>query len=681
MQKNLDAFFNPMSVAIVGASATPGKVGYDLLHNLQKIGYAGEIFPVNLKAQEILGLKTYAQVEDLPRAVDLAVIVVPVEAVLDVLRACGTKGIKSAIVISAGFKETGEEGGKREAELQKVAEEFQMTILGPNCLGAANAKAHFNASFAAAMPQSGNLALVSQSGALVSALLDWDEKAHAGFNKFVSLGNKAVVSEIDFWKYFKEDDETRAVFAYLEDIAGGSAWMTAAAELSAVKPLVVISPGVSAAAQTAMRSHTGALAGSDQGKTLALLESGALRVQSFQELQTAAKFFARYGALPGGRVAVLTNAGGAGVMSGDALEAEGLIMATLSADTQRALANILPFGGNDGNPVDLLGDASAALYAQALAALEADPNVDAIVVILTPQSSTEVEKTAAQVAELAAKTAKPVVTVFMGGTEIQPGLELLQQKGVVGFTELEDAVVALRLAKTYALRRSETQRTLEKQRHFPAPARPLDLPLTFLSGMELLESYDIPCLRSELARDVAAAEQKSKAMGFPLVMKIFSSRLTHKTEVDGVAVGLKHTEEIRARFVAWQTALGEDLEGVILQPQVFGQELILGIKRDPRWGAMLMFGLGGVHAEIFQDVVWAFPPVNLTEAKALIGRIQAFPLLAGYRGKPGVNLPLLADALVNLGRLAVEHPEITELDINPLIANAETVQAVDVRVF
>lgn len=681
MQKNLEQFFNPHSVAVIGASAEPGKVGYDLVNNLLKIRYAGKIFPVNLKAGEILGLKAYAHVSEIPEVPELAVIAVPAAAVNGVLNACGEKGVKAVIVISAGFKETNEEGVARERELVEIAERFQMTVLGPNCLGTANAGAQLNASFAAAQPQPGKLALVSQSGALISALLDWDGQARAGFNKFVSLGNKAVVQETDLWEYFKNDIETQAVFAYLEDVAGGRDFLVSTAALVAVKPLVVISPGSSAAAQTAMRSHTGALAGSDQGKTLALSESGTLRVHNLQELQTAAKFFARYTELKGDRVAVLTNAGGVGVMSGDALEAMNLQMATLSEQTTAALATILPSGSGRGNPVDLLGDAPANLYAQALQVLVDDEGVDAVLVVLTPQSSTEVEKTAEQIAELVEKTSKPAVAVFMGGEKIQSGLDLLNFKQVTNYTELNEAVLALSLGRQYFLCKALAARVLEKYQNFPKSKEAISLPLNFMEGMELLRDYDIPTVVSHFARDVESAIQAAERLGFPVVMKIFSTRLTHKTEVDGVVVGIKNAAEIRERFQVWENALGADLEGVVLQPQVFGQEMIVGIKRDPEWGAMLMFGLGGVHAEIFKDVAWALPTLDLPAAEALIKSIKAFPLLAGYRGKPGVNLKALAETLVNVSRLAAEHPEIAELDINPLIANAETVQAVDVRIF
>lgn len=686
-ESKLEKFFYPRSVAVIGASADRNKVGYGIINNLIEGKYKGKIYPVNLKAKKIQGLKAYPTVTDIPTAVDLAVVVIPAVFVNGALRQCGEKGIRHAIVISSGFKETGKEGAKLEQEMALIAKEYDMQIIGPNCLGLADSISRLNASFANGMTKRGKLGFISQSGAICAAMLDWANANNVGFSRFVSIGNKAVVSETELLEFFKDDDETAAVLAYLEGFKDGKRFMRAAAELAKDKPLIIIKPGTSAAAQKAMQSHTGAMAGADASTRVALSQTGATRVWSMEELFDAAKFLSHYDVLKKNRIAIITNAGGPGVIATDEIEKRGLELAKLSKATIASLGSFLPAEANIHNPVDVLGDAKEGRFKAALAALAGDGNVDGIVFVLTPQKGTPVEKVARMLSAAAKDIHKPVVVSFIGGELVETGKEILRKSPLASYDTLGGAIAALGRMWECRLNREEAQEYLRSCHKNPAAS---ELPDTgriksrpdFMGSLDLLASYGIPVVQSRLARTREEAVETARAAGYPVAMKISSKKISHKTEVEGVRIDIGSDSEAEEYFELMRDKLGADLDGMIVQPMVPGREIIVGMKRDDNFGPMLMFGLGGVYTEVIKDVAFRFAPIDHDEALEMMMETKTFKTLVGYREFPKLDVAAVADVLVNLSRLVMEHPEIRELDINPLMVMREGkgCQAVDIRI-
>ncbi len=688
LQNKLEKFFSPKSVAVIGASTDKSKIGYGILKNLIEGKYKGKIYPVNLKAKKILGFKAYPSVLEIPGPVDLAIVVIPAPFVNSTLRECGEKGIKNVIVISAGFKETGKEGAKLEKEMQMIAAEFGMEIIGPNCLGLADSVNNLNASFANGMTKKGKLGFISQSGAICSAMLDWANASGVGFSRFVSIGNKASVGEAELLEYFKGDKETASVLAYLESFKDGDRFMKAAAELARVKPLVIIKPGTSKASQKAMQSHTGALAGADEATRVVFSQTGATRVENMQELFGVANFLSRYPGLKGNRIAIITNAGGPGVLASDEVEANGLQLAKLSAKTMEYLRGHLPAEANVHDPVDVLGDAKADRFKIALDVLLEEKGVDGIVFILTPQRGTEIEKTAKVLTEAAKRTDKPIVASFIGGELVGPAAEKLKKSPVAAYDHLSAAIGAL--GKTWECEKNKTEaKEYLASCHVSAtedrPDRkimPFKSNPDFIEAFRLLEEYGIPVVRSAVAHTPHEAVKLANEIGYPVAMKIFSRRISHKTEVEGVRIDIRSDLEVREYFDRIKGKLGDTLEGMIVQPMVDGREIILGMKKDEGFGHMLMFGLGGVYTEVVKDVAFRFAPINRDEAMEMMQEIKSFKILTGYREFPKMDIEALADTLVGLSNLALNHPEIRELDINPLMVRREGqgCQAVDVRI-
>jgi acetyltransferase len=687
-ENKLEKFFSPKSVAIIGASNNREKIGYGILWNLIDGKYKGKIYPVNLKSKKILGLKSYPSVSEIDGKIDLAIIIIPAEFVNAMIEECGKKGVKNAIVISAGFKETGKEGLKLENELKETAAKYDMQIIGPNCLGLADSVNNLNASFADGMIQKGSLGFISQSGAICSAILDWANLSGVGFSRFISIGNKAVVSEAELMDYFKNDDKTTAVLAYLESIKDGEAFMKAAAELAKVKPLIIIKPGVSKASQKAMQSHTGALAGADEATKVAFSQTGTVRVGNMEELFNVAEFFSRYPNLKNNRIAIITNAGGPGVIGTDEIEECGLQLAKLSKKTQDFLKANLPNEANVHNPVDVLGDAKEDRFRIALEALVEDKNVDGIVFILTPQRGTEIEKTGKVLVEIGKKTDKPIVVSFIGGKLMEEEVKRLKKSPLATFDHLSSSIFALgkawecekskRKAKEYL---GSCKMSAAENKLVDKAEKLLQNP-DFMEALELLKKYKIPVAKSEVAYTSAEAVKIASAIGYPVAMKIFSKTISHKTDVEGVKINIKNDLEIKEYFDRIKKKLGDDLQGMIVQPMVSGREIILGVKRDDNFGSMLMFGLGGVYTEVVKDVAFRFAPIDKNEALQMMQEIKSFKTLTGYREFPKVDIEAIADALVGLSNLVINHPEIQELDINPLIVQkeGEGCEAVDVRI-
>lgn len=681
-EKKLENFFNPKSIAVIGASSDRGKIGHEVLKNLISSGFQGKLYPVNLKSKKILGHKSYASVSDISGEIDLAIVIIPSNFVNSVLTECGEKGIRNIIVISSGFKEIGKAGVILEKEMKVIAQKFEMQILGPNCLGIADSFSKLNASFARVMAKKGNLAFVSQSGAIISAILDWANLNEVGFSKFISLGNKAVVSEVEVLHYLKDDDSVKTIFAYLEDIQNGKDFMETASEVVLKKPLIVIKPGASESSRKAMQSHTGALSGNEKGIELALSRSGVVRVQNMQQLFSLAKFFSRYDRLMGNRIAILTNAGGLGVIATDELERNGLKLAKLGGETKKLLALNLPSGANINNPVDVLGDAKGDRYKIALEIIAKDKNIDGILVILTPQAGTEIEKTAKAISNFAKNNKKPIVVNFAGGEMIAKSFALLNKSGVANYVDFSEAIFSLGKAYEYEKNRKHAVEYLKALNSKIIKKAEIEniKNLSFMDSLHLINQYGIEVVPTVVAFSSEEAVAVAEREGYPLVMKIFSDTITHKTEVAGVRVGIKDRSEVRGYFEEMKKILGRDLKGMAIQPMIRGQEIILGVKKDPNFGHMIMFGLGGIYAEIIKDVSFRLTPLNREEALQMISEIKSFKILDGYRSLPKVDIEKIADALVGISNLISDYPNIEELDINPIIADEKGYKAVDVRI-
>lgn len=683
-ESKLEKFFSPESVAVIGASNKRDKIGCSIMKNLIEAKYKGKIFPVNLKSGKILGLKAYPSVSVIEAPVDLAIIVIPAQFVNQTLEECGGKGVKNVIIISAGFKETGKDGAKLEQQLRETAAKFNMQIIGPNCLGLADSVDNLNASFADGMIRKGTIGFISQSGAICSAILDWANLNNVGFSRFVSIGNKAMVSETELMEYFRRDDKTTAVLAYLESIKDGKAFMRSVARLVKVKPLIIIKPGVSKASQKAMQSHTGALAGADEANKVAFFQSGAVRVKDMEELFNVANFLSRYKGLKNNRVAVLTNAGGPGVIATDELEGNGLQMAVLSKKTKDILKASLPGEANINNPVDVLGDARADRFRIGLEALIEDKNVDAIVFLLTPQRGTEIEKTGKVLMDVSKKTTKPIVASFIGGELVEKEASKLKRSHLATYEHLSDAIFALGKIWEYEKNRKQAREYLNQLNigNGASQSAKLSQNPDFIEALDLLGEYGIPIVKSETACTPEEAVRAADSVGYPVAMKIFSKTISHKTDVGGVKIGISSDLEVREYFDKMKKKLGGDLEGMIVQPMISGREIILGIKRDDNFGPMLMFGLGGIYTEALKDVAFRFAPIDKNEAMEMMRETKAFKTLTGYRDLPKMDVEAVAQALMSLSELAIDHPEIKELDINPLMVQkeGEGCRVLDVRI-
>lgn len=696
----LHGIFAPQSVAVVGASIRPESVGRAVFSNVLRYGFTGVVYPVNAKARSIMGVRAYPSVLEIPDPVDLAVIIVPSPGVAQVLQECGQKGIKGAIVITAGFKELGGEGIKREAEVLNAARESGIPLLGPNCLGIINTDpgVSLNASFSRLMPSPGNIALVSQSGAVGVAALEYAQSEKIGLSKFVSVGNKADLNENDFLAYLQEDPRTDVILLYLEDLADPRRFFQLAESSSPRKPILAIKSGRTAAGAKAASSHTGALAGSDAAYDALFAQCGVIRVESLEELFDYALAFATQPLPKGNRTAIVTNAGGLGIMATDAAERYGLAMANFGEETLTRFREVLPPAANIHNPVDVLGDAHEERYAAALEGVLADQGVDGAIVISTPQLMTNLAAIAAAVSRVASGHQKPTLVCQMALGEIEETLTILSQGKLPHYHFPEEAVRALAAMARYARNLS---RPLYQVKAFADVDR--ERVVQVLAGAkkegrrfvlepeahQIFQAYGFPVLPRKWTHTAEEAVQAAEEMGFPVALKIVSPDIIHKFEVGGVKTHLHTAEEVRraydrvladARKFRPQAALA----GVLVQKMAApGTEMILGMTRDPLFGPLLMIGLGGTLVEIFKDVMFSVAPISEEWAKTMIQDLKAFPLLSGYRGEPPRDLDIIAECLERLSQLALDFPEIRELDINPLMVHAQGQGAavVDARIF
>ncbi len=699
--RNLDKIFKPQRIAVVGASNNPQSVGYTVLKNLIGSGFQGVVYPVNPKREAVQGIQAYPSVKELPKAPDLAVICTPARTVPGIVRECGEAGIRGLIIISAGFKEAGEEGKALEAELKSEIARFDgMRVIGPNCLGIIVPGLNLNASFAGATPQAGHVAFISQSGALCTSVLDWAIGEGIGFSYFVSIGNMLDVDFGDLIDYFGEDPDTQSIILYIESISDAREFMSAARAFARSKPIVAYKAGRFAESAKAAASHTGAMAGEDAVYDAAFQRAGVVRVLEIGDIFDSAELIARVRPPLGPNLAIITNAGGPGVMATDALIARQGQLAELSQETIERLNEVLPPFWSHGNPVDVLGDAPPERYSQATEIVLSDPGVDAALVILTPQAMTDATGTAQALAQLAKGSRKPILAAWMGGAAVQEGIQLLNQAGVATYTTPEQAVRAFmhlvhygrnldmlyqtprEVPVKFALDREEVRARFEKV--FAEGPEVLTEELS----KELLTAYGIPVTQPRPARTADEAVGIAEELGYPVVLKIWSPEITHKTDVGGVALGLRNAKAVRAAFaqiVARAKELRPDAEvlGVTVQRMVTardGFELILGAKKDPTFGTVIMAGMGGIAAEVFRDRALGLPPLNERLAFRMLESLRSWKLLKGYRGRPGVNLDKLIEILMRFSYLIADFPEIKELDINPLLATPEEVIALDARV-
>ncbi len=698
---NLDKIFDPRRVAVIGASDTPTSVGYTVLRNLVGSGFRGVVYPVNPNRESVQGIQAYKDVASLPHPPDLAVICTPAVTVPGLIRSLGEVGTRGVVIISAGFREVGEEGRKLEDRIREEQARFDgMRILGPNCLGIIVPGISLNASFASATPKKGHIGFISQSGALCTSVLDWAIDEGIGFSYFVSVGNMLDVSMADLIDYFGSATDTQSIILYIESITEAREFMSAARAFSRTKPIVAYKAGRFAESAQAAASHTGAMAGIDAVYEAAFQRAGIERIFQIDDMFDVAELLARQQPAKGARLAIITNAGGPGVMTTDALIERNGELAVLLPETIEKLNALLPPFWSHNNPIDVLGDAPPDRYAKALEIVLHDKNVDAVLVILTPQAMTDSTGTAHAVAQAAARAHKPILAAWMGGSTVAEGMRVLTAAGIPTYAAPEKAVRAFMHLVTYARNLSmlhETPRdipmafTLDRQRLRKVFDSILSEGSEILSenvSKAFLEAYEIPVTKPYLARSKEDAVDLARRIGYPVVMKIHSPQITHKTEVDGVVLNLGSDEAVRqaydriTRTAAERRSdaqiLGVTVQKMVSYPNSF--ELILGAKKDPVFGAVIMVGMGGVAAEVFRDRALALPPLNEVLARRALESLKSWPLLRGYRGRPGVNMDRLIEILMRFSYLVADYPEIKELDVNPLLVTPQDVIALDARV-
>jgi acetyltransferase len=695
----LDPLFLPHSVAVIGASERAGSVGRSVLWNLLSSPFGGTVFPVNAKRSNVLGIKAYPSVRDLPDKVDLVVLTTPADTVPGLIAESVEQGVPAAIVISAGFKEHGEHGRELERQISEIIR-GKMRLIGPNCLGVMNPVRGFNATFAHTVARPGNVAFISQSGALCTAVLDWSLRENVGFSAFVSVGSMLDVNWGDLVDYFGSDPRTHSIVIYMESIGDARSFLSAAREVSLTKPVIVIKAGRTAAAAKAAASHTGALTGSDEVLDAAFRRSGVLRVNSIADIFFMSDVLAKQPRPRGKRLCILTNAGGPGVLATDALVAGGGELAELSPATMKAFDEILPAQWSHNNPVDILGDAEPERYAKSLEIAAKDPSIDGMLVVLTPQDMTNPTQIAEKLKPYAKGFGKPVLASWMGGAEVAAGEQILNQAGIPTFQFPDSAVRAFNYMWRYsynlkglyetpalpqhadaAVQRGKAQHIIQQARQ---SGRTI---LTEYESKQLLKAYDIPTVDTRIAATEQEALQAAQEIGYPIVLKLYSLTITHKTDVGGVQLNLHDAGAVKTAFQAIKQSVtekvgAEQFQGVTVQPMVKldGYELIVGSSLDAQFGPVILFGTGGQLVEVFKDRALALPPLNSTLALRMMEQTNILKALKGVRGRKPVDLAALEDLLVRFSQLVVEQPWIEEIDINPLLASSERIVALDARV-
>ena len=692
----LQKLFTPQAVAVVGASHTEGKVGHSLMKNLVDHGYKGKIYPVNPKAEEIMGLKCTPDISSLPAGVDLAVIAIPAKLCPQAIEDCGRKGIGAAIVISAGFKEVGAEGKELEGRLFNASMAGGVRVLGPNCLGLINTANKMDASFAAHFPEAGNIAVLSQSGAICTAMLDWAVKNHIGFSKLISVGNKADIDEETLIEALSQDDDTRVIVGYLEDIMNGPHFMRTAEHVTKKKPIILIKAGTTAAGSKAASSHTGSIAGAQMAYQCAFRRSGVLQAPSLEALFDYAQIFSYQPLLKGRRIAVVTNAGGPGIMAADAIENAGLSFAEISEGTVAKLREFLPATANFHNPIDIIGDARAETYGKTLEVVLKEDGIDGIVVLLTPQAMIDVAEAARIIVEVTKGSEKPIAASFIGADKVAAGIDILQRNNIPHYPTPERAVEAMAVLADYVKWLERPRRVI---RRFAVNTTKVDrvINLNLKRGMlnigeqdskAILSAYGFTVPSDRLARSSDEAVSAASEIGYPVVMKIVSPDIIHKSDAGGVKVGLNGPSQVRDAYELMMMRIKQRepearLQGVLIQEMVTeGWEIIVGMTRDPQFGPMLMFGLGGIYVEVLRDVSFQLAPITAEEALEMLVGTKTYKLLRGVRGEKSVDMSLVAECVQRISQLSMDFPQIQEMDINPLKISTAKAQAtaVDARI-
>jgi acetyltransferase len=698
---SLDAMFSPASVAVIGATSRAGTVGRTVLENLLRDTFRGKVFAVNAKHEEVLGRKAYKSIRDVPQPVDLAVIATPAATVTQIIAECVEARARSAVVISAGFKERGEEGAALEQQIKEQLQRSSLRLIGPNCLGIMNPSIGLNATFAKDPPLAGNVAFLSQSGALLSAILDWSHREQVGFSTVVSTGSMLDVGWGDLIYYFGDDPHTKSILLYMESVGDARSFLSAAREVALTKPIIVIKAGCSEAASRAAASHTGALTGSDEVLDAAFRRSGVLRVHNIADLFYMAEVLGRQPRPKGPRLTILTNAGGPGVLATDSLVANGGELAELSPESLHRLNEFLPAHWSHNNPIDVLGDADPERYAHALEIASQDPNSDGLLVILAPQGMTDPLHIAERLKPYAKEYGKPVLASWMGGNSIAEGEAALNSAGIPTFLFPDTAARAFTYMwrYTYNLRGLyETPALTENSELDDASRKQVEqiinnarnrgrVLLTELESKQLLSLYGIPTVETRVASTEDEAAKIASDLGFPVVLKVFSETITHKTDVGGVKLNLQGEAAVRSAYRAIESSVAEkagldQFSGVTVQPMVKldGYELILGSSVDQQFGPVVLFGSGGQLVEVYRDRALALPPLNTTLAQRMMEQTKIFTALKGVRGRKPVDMPALEHLLVRFSQLVLEQRCIAEIDINPLLASPERLLALDARI-
>src|SRR3984893_10508655 len=700
-KSGLGALFVPHSVAVIGATERPGTVGRTVLGNLLHRSFQGTVYAVNSSRSEIFGVKAYQSIGAVPEKVDLALVATPASTVPQVIGQCVDAGVKAAVVISAGFREQGPEGAALEEQIQQQLRRSTMRLVGPNCLGIMNPAIGLNATFAKSMPKAGNVAFLSQSGALLTAILDWSQREEVGFSAIVSTGSMLDVGWGDLIDYFGDDSHTHSILVYMESVGDARSFLSAAREVSLSKPIIVIKAGRSEAASRAAASHPGALTGSDEVLDAAFRRCGVLRVHNIADLFYMAETLSKQPRPKGSRLTIVTNAGGPAVLATDALIANGGQLATPSEESLRGLDQCLPRHWSHNNPIDILGDADSERYAKALEIASKDPNSDGLLVILTPQGMTDPAEVAERLQPYAQASGKPVLASWMGGGSVAVGEKVLNTAGIPTFPYPDTAARAFTYMWRYnfnlhglyetptlveSLEPEGASRSRAAQVIDKAQSRGRVL-LTELESKQILSYYGIPTVETRAAQNEDEAVKHASRIGYPIVLKVFSETITHKTDVGGVKLNLQDEQSVRSAFRAIKSSVTEkagpsQFLGVTVQPMVRieGYELILGSSVDPQFGPVILFGSGGQFVEVYRDHAVALPPLNSTLAQRLMEQTHIFKALKGVRVRLPVDLVALENLMVRFSQLVVEQAWIADSDLNPLLASSEGLLALDARV-
>ena len=683
----LEAFFNPKSVAIIGASADTHKIGHVVLSNVIKGGFKGDIYPINPHETEILGLKVYKTIGEVSESIDLAVVVIPPKYVNAVLEECGQKGIKGVIIITAGFKEASKEGAVLEDEMKKIAEKFNITILGPNCFGLIDSVIKLNTSFSGNQMLDGNIALISQSGAFCASILDWAESEQMGFSRFLSLGNEVNLSEVELLQFLADDENTKVIMAYLEQIVDGKRFLEVTREVSKKKPIIILKSGVSASGQKAASSHTGSLASSDEAVNAAFKQAGIIRAKTMEEMFDLAEAFAHQPFPTEGGVAVVSNAGGPAVVATDAIELAGLQMAKFSTESVAKLKEKVPPTSHCQNPLDLIGDAYSDRFDWALEVLNKDPSIKSFIILVIPQELTDVENIAKVIEKhKLANPDKPYLVSLMGGEAVEAGKIYLEKKGIPTYHFPEEAVRALKALYNYGQFLERSKNNIAEKQDTDIDTKALELGKSIINkskdqklkfipeadAKELLSAYGLSFPKLQLAQSAEEAVSAANKIGYPIVLKIVSTDITHKTDVGGVALDLNTEQEVKE---AYQKIIQDvktnkpkaSIDGVAVAEMIDnGKEIIVGVKKDSSFGHMIMVGLGGIYVEILKDVSFRLAPLTSYDTERMLKDLRSYSLLTGVRGENPADIEALQKVILQISKLVTDFPEIETLDLNPL---------------